>query len=160
MSAGKVVLIVFGVIGFMAVGTCAVCSMVVGGAAKSVSDGVQKREDQEKAKIEKAKSCKTTEEAPLQGYQKVMAKNEAAFVAEWKDQCWKVSGVVDSISAGMRDAPTVLIDNGGQMEFNKLHCEPADAAKANKLKAGQKITVWGLGGNEIAGSLFLEGCDW
>lgn len=160
MSAGKVVLIIFAVLGFMAVGTCAVCSMVVGGAAKSVSDSVQKMEDREKAKIEKAKSCKSADEHPLKNYQDLMAQNEAAFVAGWKDNCQKVSGVINSINAGMGDEPTVMIDNGGQMEFNGLHCKPADAAKANKLKAGQKITVWGLGGEEIAGSLFLEGCDW
>jgi hypothetical protein len=153
MSAGKVVLIILGSVGMLMFGTCATCSMLFATGAKKVQEA-------QDAEVAKAKTC---DAAPVRSWKDIaaqMKKNEMSIVSSWKGNCQKVSGVVNSINAGFDDKPKVNIDSGGQLEFDSLHCEPADAIKAGGLTKGQTITVWGLGGNEVAGSLFLEGCDW
>lgn len=89
--------------------------------------------------------------------------NEAATVADWKNHCHKIGGVVRGIDSDFRDQPVVEIGTGGErFEVHTLRCHPDDGDfhKAMLLSAGQPITVWGTGGDEIIGSLNLDHCRW
>lgn len=164
MSAGKVVLIVVGVVGFMVVGSCAVCSMIVGGAANAVAEAEQKREAkaaEAKVQLEKdLEDCKKSEAMEWRSIAASLKQNEAKVASAWKDSCAKVSGVVERVDSGFDDKPYVVISDGSDFSLNNLHCKPKDEKKALNLRVGQTITVWGAGGSEIVGSLVLEHCDW
>ena len=153
MSAGKVVLIVFVVIGVVIFGTCAACAGLVGSAANDVA------EKEEKA-LAKAATCDSTQVVTWASLSKDLKENEAAVVARWKGKCAKVSGIVEGVDSGFDDKPFVKVGSGERFSFSTLHCHPKDAARALKLKKGDSITVWGLGGDEMVGSLMMDGCDW
>ena len=72
----------------------------------------------------------------------------------------RITGIIASIESGLNDKPYVVIGSGEPPSFNRLHCRPKDPSRALALSKGHKITIWGIGGNELAGSLALEHCDW
>lgn len=157
ISAGKVVLIVMGTVGFLMFGSCAVCSLAVGAGANAAAE----REKEEQAEAEKTlEECKTTEAVEWASVAAALKDNEARVASAWKGSCAKITGVVDRIDSDFRDKPFVVIGTGERFSLNGLHCKPADEAKALELSKGQTITVWGVGGSEIIGSLVLEHCDW
>jgi hypothetical protein len=157
MSAGKVVAIVLGVIALILFGTCAVCTMVIGAGASAV----EKKQAEEKVQVgTQLADCAQTEAVEWSTVAAMLKDNEAAVASAWKGSCAKISGTVKSINSGIGDKPTVIIDEGERMSFDSLHCEPQDPQRAMHLRKGDKLTVWGIGGNEIMGSLMLEHCDW
>jgi hypothetical protein len=157
MSAGKVVAIVFGVIATLLFGTCAVCTMVIGVGANAV----EKKKAEEKIQVEKQLAeCAQIEAVHWSVMAGMLKDNEAAVAAAWKGSCAKISGTVKSINSGIGDKTTVIIDSGERLSFDSLHCEPKNPQNAMYLSKGQTITVWGIGGNEVLGSLMLEHCDW
>lgn len=152
-DAAKIILMVFGGLALAGVGTCAVCSLAVGHA-------VDAAEAQEEVAATTASECASAEAVPWSSLAKRLDDNEAKVVAEWKSSCVKVRGVVQSISSGYDDEATVVIGNGDEFSFHNLHCEPKEHERALELKKGQRITVWGTGGDELLGSLILDHCDW
>lgn len=157
MGAGKIVLIVLGTISVLLFGTCAVCTLAVGGAASEM----EKEKKQEEARVqEQLKSCQDTEVVEWASIAAELDENEAKVAASWKGGCKKVSGVVDAVDSDFNDKPIVRIDAGGRPSMNNLRCKPVDDQKALNLTKGQEITVWGIGGDEVLGSLRLDYCDW
>lgn len=157
MGAGKVILIVIGVIMAMGMGTCVVCTGLIGVGAKGVAEEQQKEQQQQK---EAVKNCEKTATVAWEDVAKLLEGNEAATAKSWKGSCQKVSGVVQSIDSGFDDKPVVIITAGGEFEAHTLRCTPASESKAMGLTKGSQIVVWGLGGGEIVGSLQLDHCDW
>lgn len=157
MGAGKIILIVVGVIALLLFGTCAVCTMVVGGAANAVEE--KKKEEQFKVE-QQLKDCQGAEVVEWAGIAAALKDNEAKVAAAWKGNCAKVSGVVEGIDSGFDDKPIVKIGTGETLSLNDLRCKPVDDQKALNLSKGQTLTVWGIGGDEIMGSLTLDHCDW
>lgn len=157
MTAGKVIMIVVGVMFLLGLGTCATCAMCVGGAATQVA-----KDEQAKAfKVQETlKNCQNAEVVAWASVAAGLKDNEARVSAAWKGNCVKISGVVDSIDSDFNNKPVVRIGAGERFNLNNCHCEPEVPEKALSLSKGQKITVWGIGGNEIVGSLMLEHCSW
>lgn len=160
VSAGKVVLIIFAVFAVLGIGTCGVCTMAVGAGAEAVADAEKERQaKEEKAKVD-AEKCRDSETVSWAAVAQGLKENEAKVASAWKGSCAKISGVVDSINSGFDDKPVVMVGTGERFSLQDLHCKPKDEKKALELKKGQQITVWGVGGGEVLGSLFLEHCDW
>jgi hypothetical protein len=157
MSAGKIVLIVLGTIGLLVFGTCALCTVAVGGAAAEAEEQRAAEDSQKKAQ---AATCQNNDVEPWAGLKIMLEENEAKTVSMWTGTCAKVSGVVASVDSDFQDHPVVRIGAGEKYDFGGLRCEPADHQKALNLSKGQEITVWGIGGGEALGSLTLEQCDW
>ncbi len=86
--------------------------------------------------------------------------NEARVVSIWKGSCAKVSGIIYRIHSDFTDSPVVTISSGKNFRYTRLHCHPQNEERALQLSKGQKITVWGVGGEEAMGNLSLEHCDW
>lgn len=59
-----------------------------------------------------------------------------------------------------RPHPAWALGTGERFTLTHCNCKPVDAQKALSLAKGQTITVWGIGGDEIVGSLDLDHCDW
>lgn len=160
MGAGKVILIVFGVLGLMMFGTCAVCGAAIKSGADAVEEADKERKKTEEKKAAAADDCKNSDAVEWASVAKMLKENEAKAVSIWKGNCAKVNGVVDNVGSGIGDKPYVVIGTGEKFSLNDLRCKPKDEKKALELKKGQKITVWGVGGDEIMGSLQLDHCDW
>lgn len=161
MSAGKAILIAIGLLTFGTLGTCAVCTVAVGTKVDEVQRNSEKRAAEARIELKKTLAdCAKIEALPWGTVAEAMKDNEAKVVAMWKGKCAKISGVVERIDSGLDDRPFVMIGTGQRITLGGLHCKPKDDAKARALSKGQRITVWGIGGNEMMGSLFLEHCDW
>lgn len=157
MTTGKIILIVLAILAALGLGTCATCAMCVGAAGANVA----KQEQEKKFKVEQTlKNCQTTEAVSWASIAAELKKNEAKVSAGWKDACAKVSGVVERIDAGFDNRPVVVIGAGDQFSLNDCRCNPENREKALALTKGQQITVWGIGGDEIMGSLALDHCEW
>jgi len=158
MSAAKIILIVLGTLVLIAVGTCGVCTAVVGIGASAVEEE-RKRED---AQLEKdLEKCSKSDVMDWETVARMLEKNEAAAAKNWKNACARVSGVIRSIDSNVFDEPVVVIGTtDAGFESHTLRCEPDDHGKAAELAKGQEITVWGIGGDEIVGSLELDHCRW
>jgi hypothetical protein len=159
----KIALSVIAVLGFAAVGSCAVCSVVVGSAATEVAE---ERKAEQKAADDKLREChelaraKKVDQVSWAAVKIALQQNEASIAANWKNTCIRVSGTVHTIMSGIRDEPTVVISTGERFESHKLYCKPADPSEAMKLRKGQNLVVYGIGGGEMMGSLSLDGCAW
>jgi len=90
----------------------------------------------------------------------MMKQNEAKVSRMWKGSCVKISGIVKSVDEGPLGGLIVQISDGSRFSINNIHCKPTSEKKALELSSGNPITAWGVGGNEIMGSLFLESCSW
>ena len=156
MSAGKVVLLIFGTLAFMGVGTCAMCTLAIGGAATAVEEDRKEREARVQEKLETCKEVGAVDWAIVVS---MLRENEASVVSSWKGSCVKIKGTVHAIDSGFGDEPIVRIQEG-DLTLNSLRCEPQHPEKALKLSKGQTLTVWGIGGGEVLGSLTLKHCDW
>lgn len=117
-------------------------------------------EEKEKAEIARCDGLKISEEwstwvAKLQA-------NEAGAAASWKDSCHRIAGIVVGVTSDILDKPVVEIGSGGGFEAHTLYCWPANGFEgaALSLSKGQSISVVGVGGGEILGSLRLEECRW
>ena len=157
MSAAQIVMIVIATIMGMGMATCGACAMCVGMGAS----GVAKQERAKEMAIQdRLKDCANSEPYEWAAILQALKANEAKVAAIWKGNCMKVTGIVDGIAADFENKPVVMISGGEKWSFQKCHCQPVNQQKAMALKKGQRITAWGIGGNEIVGSLFLERCDW
>ena len=158
MSAVKVILIVLGVLTALGMGSCFVCTAIIGGAASEVAENI---EEEKKVQEKAAEGCKDETAVEWAKIAAELKENEAKVVKKWKGKCQKVSGFVSSIDSGINDQPIVIVKGAtGGFDLNSLRCTPADDDKALELKKGAEITVWGLGGDELMGSLRLSHCDW
>lgn len=157
MTAGKIILIVVGTIMLLGLGTCATCAVCVGNAAHQVAEDEKKREAQA---IETLKQCAQVEVVEWRDVEAGLKENEARIAAQWKGNCVKISGVIDTINSDYKNEPVVVISSGERFGFRNCHCRPQQPDRALSLTKGKKITVWGIGGNEIIGSLTLDHCEW
>ena len=160
---------------FILIGFCGFvsCGLMARSCAKAIEDAptvqvakpervsVPVRESTPAPELElpKEEDCSTTELTQWTDWLRALDINQARTEVAWKGRCQRVQGIVDSINSGMTGA-TVLIDTGKRFELNKLHCDPKDEQAAMGLVKGQKIIVYGKGGPEIMGSLFLHDCAW
>lgn len=156
-GALKTILIVLGTLFVLGMGSCVVCTGLAGMGANEVAKKEKKKAEERE---EKLKDCKGESSKSWADLAKDLKENEAKVAKKWKGDCAKVEGVIQSIDSGFDDKPVIWISSGGQFEANRLMCKPDDEDEALELKKGEKITVWGIGGNEIAGSLVLEHCAW
>ena len=157
MGVGKIVMIVLGVLTFGGMTMCGLCTAAVGVGANAIEA------EQAEAKVQLEKdlaACASEGSYMWLQLADDLKKNEAKTVASWKGNCAKISGIVSSIQSGFDDKPYVVVGGGEKFSLQNLHCHPRDSNKALELTKGQKIVVWGIGGNEIAGSLVLKHCDW
>lgn len=157
MSAGKIIMIVVATVGTMTLGTCAVCTCMVGGAASSLE---KERKAKEKREDEMLKDCSSARTIAWSEIARDLEENEARVASEWKGACAKVNGIVHRINSDFSDKPYVVINSGEQLTLHNLRCKPENHEKALNLAKGQQITVWGIGGNEVIGSLELNRCQW
>ncbi len=157
MSAGKIVLVVVGVLMVIGLGTCGTCALCAVGATAAAGEGQKKRDFQVQ---EQLKNCEATPAVAWSTVAAGLKENEAKVAAGWKGACAKITGVVERIDSGMGDEPVVGIGSGERFSMNTCRCKPQHKEKALALTKGQQITVWGIGGDEIIGSLELEHCDW
>lgn len=156
MSAGKIILIIFASIAFLGFGSCVVCGLVVGAGVNAVEEDRKEKEAQTE---EQLKECVNADVVEWETIAEALEENEAKVVASWKGNCVKVNGVVNRIDSSAGDKPVVDIGTG-KTRFKSLRCRPRDHDKALELTKGQSITVWGIGGDEMLGTLYLEHCDW
>lgn len=156
MGAGKIILIVFASIAFLGFGSCVMCGLFVGAGVNAVEE---ERKEKEAKTEEQLKQCVDAEVVAYSTVAAAMEENEAKVVAAWKGNCAKISGKVNSIDSSFGDKPVVDIGDG-EVRFKSLRCKPKDHDKALDLTKGQDITVWGIGGEEVGGTLYLEHCDW
>ena len=157
MSVGKIILVVVGTISVMIFGTCAVCTFIVGSASSNID---KERKEKDKKETELLVECSNNISVEWASIADDLKSNEAKVASEWKDNCAKVSGVVDRIDSGFDDKPYVVIDDGDKFSAHNLRCKPEDPQKALSLSKGQRVTVWGIGGDEFLGSLVLNHCTW
>lgn len=91
---------------------------------------------------------------------KAYKNNEVAANQQYKGKVLLVSGVVDSIQAGLNDKPYISLKAGGEFEFNTPQARliDSDEAKAATLSKGQKILLKCIGDSEVAGTPMLKDC--
>jgi len=90
--------------------------------------------------------------------------NEAKFNMQTKDKIMAVSGEVDSIKEDLFGGYfMVLKDPKDPVALvGTVHCKPAEqnSQRVMEVNKGDMLTVTGVGGGVIMGSLMLNECEW
>lgn len=148
-----------GMIGLLAV--FGVCGYIASDTSHRMDKARRERAAEDKKFKEDLEKCGSSSEVvSVKDVMAMMETNEAKVSRMWKGSCVKVSGVIKSIDEGPLGGLVVLISDGSRLSLHNIHCKPVSEEKALELSAGNPITAWGVGGNEIMGSLFLDSCNW
>lgn len=148
-----------GVIGLLAL--FGVCGYIASDTSHRMDKARKERAAEDKKFKKDLEKCGSSPDVvSVKDVMAMMEQNEAKVSRMWKGSCVKVSGVIKSIDEGPLGGLVVLISDGSRLSLHNIHCKPVSEEKALELSAGTPITAWGVGGNEIMGSLGLESCDW
>lgn len=164
MGVGKIVLTVLGTLALLGLGTCASCAWFMGQVSSNVEEqrlaAARQLAEEKRAKTELLQQCAETVPVPWSDIVTQLKANEVATVSRWKGNCVHITGTVEQIESTFNDLPRVIITTGEKYAVNRALCEPASFTKADSLRSGQRLTVWGIGGDELVGSLKIQDCTW
>ena len=86
--------------------------------------------------------------------------NEVAANLKYKGRELKITGVIDSIQAGLYDEPIIVLIAGGEFDIASVQADLKDSEhdKAVDLRRRQQITLICVGASEVLGDPMLENC--
>jgi len=125
-------------------------------ASRSADSTESTSEGKAKPKEESEPPMQVTADELLNAYKE----NEVAANQKYKGKRLMVKARIDSIAAGIGDAPFLVLKAGGQYEFllPQAHLASGEEAAAASLKKGQQITLLCVGRSEVAGAPMLGDC--
>lgn len=154
-------------------GTCSVCTVGVVAMAPDVpsapadvgpNKSVQPSEVDQQEHEKKLRAEQSANPLTVADVKAGIDANEAKFNMQTKDKIMAVSGEVDSIKEDLFGGYfMVLKDPKDPVALvGTVHCKPAEqnSQRVMEVNKGDMLTVTGVGGGVIMGSLMLNECEW
>jgi len=154
-------------------GTCSVCTVGVVAMAPDVpsapadvgpNKSVQPSEVDQQEHEKKLRAEQSANPLTVADVKAGIDANEAKFNMQTKDKIMAVSGEVDSIKEDLFGGYfMVLKDPKDPLALvGTVHCKPAEqnSQRVMEVNKGDMLTVTGVGGGVIMGSLMLNECEW
>jgi hypothetical protein len=149
----KGVIIAVSIVAFVVLGSCAVCSAVIGQAGQSfdnaIMNAVEERQEEEAAAAEVKRRCRDGAATPLEAV--------AADDQPWAGRCLKVSGVAQHVGPKAR-APKVRIRSSTAAD-RWLECNTW-TLNTDRPAHDQSVEVVGVVTGIYGNPIQLESCEW